>query len=90
MSKLLVAIVTSAFVFGSVAGYAADTVKKEELTKEQRTEMRNRADQLTQERAQAGTKVKTDAQSAPSTNTPHAKKSKKVSKHDTTKTQPKT
>ena len=90
MNKLIAVVVASAFAFGSVAGFAADTVKKEELTKEQRTDMRNRADRLTQERAHAGTQVKTDAKTAPAKNTPHVKKVKKVSKHGTTRAQPKT
>lgn len=87
MNKLLASIVASAFVLGSASGFAADTVKKEELTKEQRTDMRNRADKLTQERAQ--TQVKTDAKQTPKANTHHAKKAKKVSRHDGTKPRPK-
>ena len=47
MNKLLVAVVASAFVLGSASGFAADTAKKEELTKEQRADMRNRAETLT-------------------------------------------
>ncbi len=89
MNKLLAAVVASAFVFSSASGYAADAVKKEELTKEQRVDMRNRADKLTQERAQAptSTQVKTDA--APKAKIHHAKKAKKVSRHDGTKARPK-
>ena len=49
MRKLLAAVVASAFVFGSLSGYAAEPAKKEELTKEQRADMRSRADKLTQE-----------------------------------------
>ncbi len=89
MNKLLAAIVASAFVFGSASGYAADAAKKEELTKEQRVEMRNRADRLTQERAQAATAVKTDAVKTPKANTQHAKKAKKMTRHDATKARPK-
>jgi hypothetical protein len=88
MNKLLAAVVASAFVLGSASGFAADSVKKEELTKEQRVDMRNRADKLTLERAQAPTtQVKTDA--APKAKIHHAKKAKKVSRHDGTKARPK-
>jgi outer membrane murein-binding lipoprotein Lpp len=90
MHKILVAIVTSAFVIGSASGFAADTAKKEDLTKEQRVDMRNRADKLTQERAQASTQVKTVAKTAPKANVHHVKKAKKVSRHDVKKVQPKT
>jgi hypothetical protein len=89
MNKLLAAIVASAFVFGSVSGFAADAAKKEELTKEQRVDMRNRADKLTQERAQAPTQVKTDAVQTPKAKAHHAKKAKNVSRHDATKVRPK-
>ncbi len=90
MNKILAAVVASAFAFGSVSGYAADTAKKEELTKEQRVDMRNRADKLTQERAQAPTPVKANAAKTPAAKTKHVKKAKKVSHRNVTKTQPKT
>jgi len=51
MGKLLAVIAVSTFALASVSGIAADTAKKEDLTKEQRTEMRNRAEQLKTERA---------------------------------------
>ena len=89
MNKIMAAIVASAFVLGSVSGYAADTAKKEELTKEQRVDMRNRADKLTQERAQAPTPVKASDVKTPKAKTQHAKKAKKVSRHDATKVRPK-
>ena len=54
MNKLLVAIVASAFALGSASGFAADAAKKkEELTAEQKTEIRDRAERLKSERAQA-------------------------------------
>jgi Ni/Co efflux regulator RcnB len=90
MNKLLVAIVTSAFVFGSASGFAADATKKEDLTKEQRVDMRNRADKLTQDRAQGTTQIKTTARPASKSNIHHGKKVKKVSRHDVKKVQPKT
>lgn len=54
MNQLLAAIVASVFAFGSAAGYAADatTKKKEELTKEERADLRTRAEGLTAARAQ--------------------------------------
>ena len=54
MNKLLIAIVASTFVLGSASGFAADaTKKKEELTSEQKTEIRDRAERLKGERAKA-------------------------------------
>lgn len=54
MNKLLVAVVASAFAFGSASGFAADAVKKkEELTAEQKTEIRDRVERLKAERAKA-------------------------------------
>jgi hypothetical protein len=50
MHKLALVIVASAFAF-SATGFAQDTAKKkEELTKEERAEMRNRAEKLKAER----------------------------------------
>ena len=90
MNKLLTAIVASAFVLGSVSGYAADAVKKEELTKDQRADMRNRADKLAQERAHAPTQVKAQAAATPKAKVHKAKKAKKVTHHNKAKAQPKT
>jgi hypothetical protein len=89
MNKLLAAVVTSAFLFSSVSGFAADTAKKEELTKEQRMDMRNRADRLIQERAQGSTQLKTNASHTPKAKTPQVKKAKEVSGHGVTTAQPK-
>ena len=85
MHKLLAAIVVSTFALGSVSGFAADAVKKEELTQEQRSEMRNRADQLVKARAAGTTQVKTIA---PKAKPQHAKKAKKVSRHEVARTRP--
>ena len=53
MSRLLAVIVASTFAFSSAAGFAADAApkKKEELTKEERADMRSRADRLIAQRA---------------------------------------
>lgn len=52
MNKLLIAVVASAFAFGSAAGFAADAAKKkEELTAEQKTEIRERVERMKAERA---------------------------------------
>src|SRR6187402_1225367 len=51
MNKLLAAIVASTFAFGIVSAFAAERAKPEELTQEQRADMRTRADQLTRARA---------------------------------------
>jgi hypothetical protein len=55
MTKLLAAVITSTFfALGSSAVFADGTMKLEDLTKEQRTEMRNRADKLIAERTATG------------------------------------
>ncbi len=52
MNKLLLAVVASAFALGSASGFAADAVKKkEDLTTEQKTEIRDRAERLKADRA---------------------------------------
>ena len=43
MNRLIAAVVASAFAFGTVSTFAADAAKKDELTVEQRAEMRERA-----------------------------------------------
>lgn len=54
MNKLLIAIVASTFALGSASGFAADAAKKkEELTAEQKTEIRDRVERLKGERAKA-------------------------------------
>ena len=54
MNKLITVIVATTFALGSAAGFAADTTpkKNEDLTKEDRADMRARADRLTTARAQ--------------------------------------
>ena len=69
MNKMLATVIASTFVFAAGAGIAADATKKEELTAEQRVEMRARAERLSKERAQATAPVKTDAAPAPKTTT---------------------
>ena len=85
MNKLLAAIVASTFALGSVSGFAADAVKKDELTTEQRMDMRNRADQLTRERAAGSTQVKANVRHAPKAKVHQVKKTRKVSRHDVKK-----
>jgi hypothetical protein len=54
MNRLLLAVVASVFTFGSASGFAADAAKKkEELTAEQKTEIRDRADRMKADRAKA-------------------------------------
>ena len=62
MKNLLAAAVASTLVL-STAGYAADAYKREDLTKEQRTEMRARADMLIANRAAHPAAAKTEMQS---------------------------
>ena len=85
MNKLLATIVASTFALSCASGFAADSPKKEELTKEQRTELRARADRLIAERAATGNQVKSDVRYTPKLKK-HAKKTQKVSKHITRKT----
>ena len=90
MSKLIVAIVASAFAFGSAAGFAAETAKKEELTKEQRAEMRSRAESLTTARAQGQPEHHILSEQAPKAKKHHGtKKSKKKTTPDVKPAQPK-
>ena len=84
MKKLLAAIVASTFALSCVSGFAADSPKKEELTKEQRTEMRARADRLATERATTGTQVKAEVKPAPKVKK-QAKKTQKISNHNAKK-----
>lgn len=79
MHKLLAAIVASTFAFASVS-FAAETVKKEELTQDQRADMRTRADQLTRARATEPTQVNTRVEAAPKAKAHQVKKSKKASR----------
>lgn len=67
MKKLLATLVASAFTFAAAAGFAADAVKKkEELTAEQKTEIRDRVERLKTERAKAEqAKTSTPATPAP-------------------------
>lgn len=54
MNKVLIALVASGFVLGSASGFAADAAKKkEELTTEQKTEIRDRVERLKAERTKA-------------------------------------
>lgn len=54
MNKLLALFVASAFALGSASGIAAEPAKKkEELTAEQKTEIRDRVERLKAERAKA-------------------------------------
>ena len=85
MNKLLAIIVASTFALSGASGFAADSPKKEELTNEQRIEMRARADRLAAERATTGNQVKAEVKTAPKVKK-HTKKTQKVSKHTTKKT----
>ena len=85
MNKLLTIIVASTFALSCASGFAADSPKKEELTKDQRTEMRARADRLATERATTGNQVKAEVKTGPKVKK-HAKKTEKVSKHTVRKT----
>ena len=85
MNKLLAAIVVSTFALGSVSGFAADAAKGDELTKEQRMDMRDRADKLTTERAAPSRHVISKVKHAPKAKMHHAKK---ASRHNARNAQP--
>ena len=54
MNQLLTVLVASAFAFGSASGFAADAAKKkEELTAEEKTEIRDRVERLKADRTKA-------------------------------------
>ena len=54
MNKLLVTLVATSFALGSASAFAADALKKkEELTSEQKTEIRDRAERMKTDRANA-------------------------------------
>ena len=59
MNKLIAAAVATAFALGTVSTFAADAAKKDELTTEQRAEMRDRAERMKQERANGPQKAQT-------------------------------
>jgi hypothetical protein len=81
MNKLLLAIVASTFALGAASGFAADAVKKkEELTAEQKTEIRDRVERLKSERANA--EQKKDAPATPAKADP--KRTSKVKTPGTT------
>lgn len=86
MNKLLVTLVASVFTFAAASGFAADAMKKkEELTAEQKTEIRDRVERMKAERA----KTEQAKTTAPSTPAP-AKKAepKRTSKATTVKKAP--
>lgn len=53
MKRIITAVVASAFAFGTVSTFAADAAKKDELTVEQRSEMRERAARMKEQGQQA-------------------------------------
>ena len=72
MIKQLAFLVASTLALSSTVCFADGTLKLEDLTKEQRTEMRTRADQLTADRAATASKTKAPAQHAPRMKKSHA------------------
>jgi hypothetical protein len=89
MNKLIAAIVASAFAFGTVSTFAADAAKKDELTTEQRTEMRERAAKMKEQGTQAPAqdKMQKKADKDKRSAVQPRKHSQKVAKRSTKKTQ---
>ena len=75
MSRILVAIVAAGIALGSSAGFAADAGKSPELTKDERAEMRNRAEKLSAERARPVAQPDTTVGKTHKVTKPHATKS---------------
>ncbi len=88
MQKLLAAIVAITFAFSSVAGFAADAGKREDLSQDQRADMRSRADQLSRSRANGSEHVTRQAENVPVATKKHVTK-RKATKHTTKKAEPK-
>jgi hypothetical protein len=82
MKKLFAAIVASTFALSGVAALAAERAKREDLTQDQRADMRTRADQLSRARASGTEQAQPKAQ-------PAAKKSKPAKKTSKKKVEPK-
>jgi len=59
MNQLIAAAVATAFALGTVSTFAADAARKDELTTEQRAEMRDRAERMKAERANGPQKAQT-------------------------------
>ena len=57
MKRVIAAVIASAFAFGTVSTYAADAAKKDELTVEQRAEMRERAARMKEQGQNASVPV---------------------------------
>ena len=62
MKKSIAAVVASAFALAAVSTYAADAAKKDELTVEQRAELRERVAKLKAERAKGEQKSEAKTQ----------------------------
>lgn len=90
MNKLLAAVVASTFVLGSASAFAADAAKGTDLTKDERTEMRIRADKLTAERAAAPLATKVQAHPAAKLKKHHTRNDRKTTGSGVKQTQPKT
>ena len=91
MNKLLAAIVLSTFAFGSASGFAADTAfkKKEELTREERMDMRDRAERLAAERAAHGSMQRASVTKTPKAHKHYTHRTKKGTKPAVKKAEPK-
>ncbi|HEY0336279.1 MAG TPA: hypothetical protein VGC70_02985 [Burkholderiales bacterium] len=88
MNKLIAAVVVSTFALASASTFAADSTKKDELTVEQRSELRARADQMKVQRDSTPVqkdKVERKAHSAKHSALHHTHKAKKMAKRDARK-----
>ncbi|HUP96218.1 MAG TPA: hypothetical protein VM164_15040 [Burkholderiales bacterium] len=83
MYKVIAAVIVAAFAFGSTATFAQNAGKSEELTMEQRAEMRERAARLKTQGPQAPVqdKVEKKAEKAKSSAVRHTHKAKHATVH---------
>lgn len=90
MNKMIAAAVASVFAFAATSTLAADAARKDELTIEQRAEMRERAAQMKTHREQAPVqdKVEKKAQKAKTSAVDHSRKVKGTAKRDARKVRP--
>ena len=88
MNKVIAAVVVSTFAFASAATFAAASTKKDELTVEQRSEMRARAEQMKVQRDSTPMqkdKVERKGHKAKHSALHHSHSAKKIAKRDARK-----
>ena len=80
MNKLIAAAVATAFALGTVSTFAADAAKKDELTTQERAEMRDRAERMKTERATGAQQAQKTVHKTTQKKHKKARKAKRVSR----------